>query len=464
MNLYQTYKANRYRKYQTGGMAAIDPELGVEEPEEDNFSSTLGFGASLASGIIDATAEPDPISGRISTGATVGKGALTGAAMGSKLGPVGAGVGAVIGAGLGLLSSGKQKKAARAAIVQRDLAQRRADESRSSAMIATNPSLVEGYRNSSYFATGGMMNDPEGKKKTPPPAGTVYKTQGEVDAANSTARRIATGTGHMAGQSVRVASKPGDAIVRYYDPAGKDITGIPDGSTRPLARTLPSGMSINDVQSAQGVYWYNDPQTGDPVDVDPGYIYARTKPANPPALVSRADGGSIHIKPENRGKFTRWAKAHGMGVQEAASHVMANKDEYSGGVVKMANFAKNFGGKKENGGVIEAPLSRMYMNGGMARSLSSDGTELIGRSHENGGITVPDMGAELEDGETTKGNYVFSDKLGFAGVHKKLAAAKGKIEQKPVTRERLNSIRLLNNKENQLMLSQEYLRSRAQLN
>jgi len=52
-------------------------------------------------------------------------------------------------------------------------------------------------------------------------------------------------------------------------------------------------------------------------------------------------GGSIHIKPENKGKFTSWAKSHGMGVQEAASHVMANKDKYSSTVVKRANFAKN---------------------------------------------------------------------------------------------------------------------------
>lgn len=52
-------------------------------------------------------------------------------------------------------------------------------------------------------------------------------------------------------------------------------------------------------------------------------------------------GGSIHIKPENKGKFTSWAKSHGMGVQEAASHVMANKDKYSSTIVKRANFAKN---------------------------------------------------------------------------------------------------------------------------
>ena len=59
----------------------------------------------------------------------------------------------------------------------------------------------------------------------------------------------------------------------------------------------------------------------------------------------------IEIKPENEGKFTAWAKARGMSVQEAARKVMANKDRYPTRIVKMANFAKNAAGwKKEEGG------------------------------------------------------------------------------------------------------------------
>jgi hypothetical protein len=71
--------------------------------------------------------------------------------------------------------------------------------------------------------------------------------------------------------------------------------------------------------------------------------------------------GGIHIKPENKGKFTAWAKSHGMGVQEAASHVMANKEDYSPTIVKRANFAKNAAGWKHyHGGLIH------YVNGGPA--------------------------------------------------------------------------------------------------
>lgn len=54
-----------------------------------------------------------------------------------------------------------------------------------------------------------------------------------------------------------------------------------------------------------------------------------------------ADGGSINISPSKRGTFTAAATKHGMGVQEFASRVLANKDNYSPTMVKKANFAKN---------------------------------------------------------------------------------------------------------------------------
>ncbi len=63
----------------------------------------------------------------------------------------------------------------------------------------------------------------------------------------------------------------------------------------------------------------------------------------------------IEIKPENRGKFTAWAKKRGMTVSEAANKVMSNKDRYTPDVVKMANFAKNVAGwdKAQEGGSIK---------------------------------------------------------------------------------------------------------------
>ena len=53
------------------------------------------------------------------------------------------------------------------------------------------------------------------------------------------------------------------------------------------------------------------------------------------------EGGRIEIDPKNKGKFTAKAKAKGKGVQEYASQVMANKENYSPATVKQANFARN---------------------------------------------------------------------------------------------------------------------------
>jgi hypothetical protein len=68
----------------------------------------------------------------------------------------------------------------------------------------------------------------------------------------------------------------------------------------------------------------------------------------------------IEIKPENEGKFTKWAKARGMTVAEAYEKVLANKDKYPPSVVKMANFARNAAGwKKEKGGETEEFVAHM---------------------------------------------------------------------------------------------------------
>lgn len=65
-------------------------------------------------------------------------------------------------------------------------------------------------------------------------------------------------------------------------------------------------------------------------------------------------GGKIHIKPENRGKFTAYKKRTGKTIEEA----LRSKDPH---VRKMANFARNAKKwKHEDGGTIKMP----YQTGG----------------------------------------------------------------------------------------------------
>ena len=54
------------------------------------------------------------------------------------------------------------------------------------------------------------------------------------------------------------------------------------------------------------------------------------------------------VEEKNKGKFTKWAKKNGFkDACSAASAVMRNKNKYSASVVKMANYAKNFGCKRK---------------------------------------------------------------------------------------------------------------------
>ena len=54
------------------------------------------------------------------------------------------------------------------------------------------------------------------------------------------------------------------------------------------------------------------------------------------------------VKKADQGKFTAWAKKNGFkDACSAASAVMKNTKKYSDSVVKMANYANNFGCKRK---------------------------------------------------------------------------------------------------------------------
>lgn len=123
-----------------------------------------------------------------------------------------------------------------------------------------------------------------------------------------------------------------------------------------------------------------------------------------------AEGGKIYIKPSNRGKFTESAKRAGMGVQEFANHVLANKENYSTIQIKRANFAKNASKWKHADG------GSLFTNGGQF----DNGVTYIdeGGTHEENmydgvpqGI-APDGNPNLvEEGEVIYNDYVYSNRL-----------------------------------------------------
>lgn len=78
-------------------------------------------------------------------------------------------------------------------------------------------------------------------------------------------------------------------------------------------------------------------------------------------------GGEIHIKKSHEGLFTQKADRAGMGVQEFASHVLANKENYSSETIKQANFARN--------------AAKWHAEGG---NLFNEGGNILGGYHTNG--------------------------------------------------------------------------------
>lgn len=136
------------------------------------------------------------------------------------------------------------------------------------------------------------------------------------------------------------------------------------------------------------------------------------------------DGGAIHIKKSNRGKFTASAKRAGMGVQEFARHVLANKDDYSSTLVKRANFARNaskwkhsLGGYMfEDGGNLYSDIPAYQTHGGDFLN----GVTMVGAggTHEQNphegvpmGIAPDGQPNLVEEGEVIFNDYVFSNRL-----------------------------------------------------
>jgi len=95
----------------------------------------------------------------------------------------------------------------------------------------------------------------------------------------------------------------------------------------------------------------------------------------------------IKIKEQNKGKFTAWAKAHGMSVQQAANTILRNKEKYSPTLIKRANFARN-ASKWEEGGE--------YSLGGTIGSLGGIVGAIPGPWSKLAGATMGLMGGMLD--------------------------------------------------------------------
>lgn len=190
------------------------------------------------------------------------------------------------------------------------------------------------------------------------------------------------------------------------------------------------------------------------------------------------DGG-IMIKKENRGKFTESANRANMGVQEYARHILANKEDYSPTLIKRANFARNFGGRKAFGGDLNT-YGGTY-NGGL-EYIDNGGT------HEQNPFSGVPMGTDrngtpnlVEEGETIWNDYVFSNRLKvpetltkkyklnkditFAEASKKLGKEIEETPNDPISKRTFNSfMQDLQQSQEEVKAKKELAKAKRQLN
>lgn len=108
--------------------------------------------------------------------------------------------------------------------------------------------------------------------------------------------------------------------------------------------------------------------------------------------------------------------------------------------------------KMVNGG----SLMDSYQQDNQLKPLNKQTVEVNGPSHANGGVQIP--GAEVEGGETISNGFVFSEQLGFAKLHKPIAKAIGKLEDKPLTAVRRKTMQALKSREQALSMAQEFMK------
>jgi hypothetical protein len=168
------------------------------------------------------------------------------------------------------------------------------------------------------------------------------------------------------------------------------------------------------------------------------------------------------------GIFTNMAEKRRNDNLKVQQQLAANAAERDRSSAILANdpslvYGTQSTGYYANGGSLTNRYYKSMAVGGDLEPLSSESVEVDGRTHAEGGVKLPAAGAEVEDGETIHNDFVFSEALGFAKEHRTIAKAIGKIENKPSSPERVNALNRLEQRQEDLKLTQEYFKQQMGL-
>lgn len=486
----------RYKKYANGSDLRDSTELATGIGQAGSFISTMA----------DTLGPADKYGKKSAASNILGQaGQFT--AIGAQLGgPWGAAAGAVVGGVMGLVNNRKQKMIADRLKGIEQINQLMTDQNSAAARVASDPSIVKGNLASQYFGSGGEI--PTKRKMISVYKGGVEKTPtGENNSFSNNSTNTDIGQFHFA------AAKYGFPIddnkkfqQALYEKAGPEImakvaakygaakAGMSNGVFTPdgmlgardaeILGMLNEKSSIPEIKlkrpTAPGLdlITLQQPNTDYAVQVrgEQNGWYFPTKEQ----FAAMRDANNISnwhdtSNSNNTGLGSKGNATFDVTESTALENNLSNpiitgalQKKYVRNPNNSSQFIStdNLGlVKKAAGGYIDATnVATEDVTGGKSKALSSTAAEFQGPSHEQGGIQLPNLGAEVEGKETTDGSYVFSDRLGFAKLHKPIAKSIGRIETKAISPERITSLKLLREKENQLKLSQEYTKHMLGLN
>ena len=136
----------------------------------------------------------------------------------------------------------------------------------------------------------------------------------------------------------------GDDKVNGYFNRGLDAANYADAALDKEIRKAIGDkfhLNYNDIESIRDIIKKSETENMHNAYKDEFYGYGENKYSTNESKESK-----IEIEPSKKGTFTVAATKHGKSVQGFANQVLKNKENYSPAMVKKANFAKNFGGKK----------------------------------------------------------------------------------------------------------------------
>lgn len=437
-----------YRKVKLG-------EGGAVPDSTDAMMGVIGKGAGTLASVIDAAAEPNEY-GHQSGFATTASSTLKYGALGASVaGPVGAAVGGAYGLVSGLVTSGANARKDQAMTATRRLNDLRRLTDTSQQRAAADPTLYQGYKSASYYGDGGPGLFSNNRKKF---VDSTLKANAGLDWVQRLFEKN-TPTLQIPGQSAPSTHFMADDGNGYVYPTVVRESGnlkYLGDKAQEYARNTSTGIQF---PKEQGTWFANNGYKlgtgvlnglgdGGPITDSTSIPKPLVKPVTPKLDMAE------ELAAYNAGKrgYTP--------VQRDSVATSFNRNAYTTHLdsidTKVVLPVKK---RMTDGGRMSSPLMHHYMEGGKARELSSSTVEIKGRPHTEGGVNVPDLGVQLEGGETVKDDFVYSSRLGFAAQHKPIAKAIGKIEQKPVTGERIAAIKRLNEREDKLGMAQEYFKN-----